>query len=199
MKILAFSDLHRNKIAAQMIVDASASADVVVGAGDFATKGVGAVETLNILKNISVPVVLVHGNHETAEEISFYCAQWPNLHYLHGSSVEINDQVFFGLGGEIPAQPNNLISTSETEERAAELLANCPKGAVLVTHSPPFGVGDLQKNGKHEGSTSILEAATKLNPKLLLCGHIHYAWGTSGKIGGCAVHNLGPTINWFEI
>jgi hypothetical protein len=29
-------------------------------------------------------------------------------------------------------------------------------------------------------------------PRLHLCGHIHHAWGTSGVIGECSVHNLGP-------
>ena len=55
MKILAFSDLHRDVEAARRIVEVSSGADVVVGAGDFATCGEGAKDTLDILQGIRVP------------------------------------------------------------------------------------------------------------------------------------------------
>lgn len=199
MKILAFSDLHRDQATAQMIVDASDKADVIVGAGDFANRREGAQDTLNILKNCHAPVVLVHGNHDDPDEVSLFCQNWEHGHYLHGRSLVIGGKSFYGLGGEIP--PRNTLdwNVAETEEHASLLLNDCPKDAILVTHSPPFGVADLQKYGAHIGSAAIRDAALIHQPNLILCGHIHSAWGMTGTIGSTYVHNLGPTLNWFDV
>jgi len=70
---------------------------------------------------------------------------------------------------------------------------------VLVTHSPPFGVADVQTTGAHEGSRAVRQVVETASPRLHLCGHIHHAWGMSGVIGRCAVHNLGPSLNWFTV
>ena len=199
MKVLAFSDLHRDIDAATALVAASAEADVVVGAGDFATKRIGATDTLNILAQCRVPVVLTHGNHDDPDEVQLICAHNPNLHYLHGAAITIGGVSFFGLGGEIPSRNAFSWNAAETEEHATKMLAECPSDAVLVTHTPPCGIADLQKNGDHEGSNAILKAGQLFKPKILLCGHIHHAWGSCGQIGETAVHNLGPTINWFEL
>ena len=106
---------------------------------------------------------------------------------------------FFGLGFEIPAGRKEAWNQRLEEPEAARLLKTCPRRAVLVTHSPPLGIADLQTSGAHEGSRSILEAVMHSKPRLHLCGHIHHAWGTSGIIGDCPVHNLGPTVNWFAV
>jgi len=89
MKTLAFSDLHRDVEAAQKILTASKDADVLVGAGDFATKTIGAAETLNILAKCKKPVVIVHGNHDNPTEIAEFCQAHQTLHYLHGQSISL--------------------------------------------------------------------------------------------------------------
>ncbi|MEM8863318.1 MAG: metallophosphoesterase [Chloroflexota bacterium] len=199
MKILAFSDLHRDTNAAKKLCEASIDADILIGAGDFATKGKGGLETLRILAESKAPVILVHGNHDSPSEVSDFCTQSDKLIYLHGTMARIEGLIFFGLGGEIPSRHPEKWNSFETEEHASKMLESCPKNAVLITHTPPYGVVDLQTTGKHEGSTAILEAISKVKPRLHLCGHIHRAWGTSDKVGETIVHNLGPTLNWFEI
>lgn len=199
MKVLAFSDLHRDIDAAAALVAASAEADVVVGAGDFATKLIGATDTLDILAQCRVPVILSHGNHDDPVEVQRICLRHPTLHYLHGAAMTFKGVSFFGLGGEIPSRNTFSWNAAETEEQAAKMLKKCPPNAVLVTHTPPHGIADLQRNGDHEGSVAILEATQTAEPKILFCGHIHHAWGSSGQIGTTAVYNLGPTINWFEL
>ena len=199
MKILAFSDLHRDTEAATAILSASSGADIVVGAGDFATKGSGGHETLAILAQCRAPVIVIHGNHDAPEEIEHICNNAPNLHYLHGAQKTVRGISFFGLGGEIPSRNSFPWNASETEVNAAKMLTACPPNAVLITHTPPFGAADLQNNGIHEGSVSIRDAAENLAPLLLLCGHIHHAWGSHGKVASTPVHNLGPTINWFDV
>ncbi len=199
MKILAFSDLHRDKEAAQAIVAGSTDADCIIGAGDFATRGVGASETLEILSNCEAPIILVHGNHDDPLEIVRHCKNQPDAHYLHGGAVEICGQVFYGIGGEIPSRNDFSWNAAETESKALALLSFCPSDAVLISHTPPLGIADQQKNGAHEGSTAIKAGILNCSPKLHLCGHIHYAWGQHGTLGDTPVHNLGPSLNWFEI
>ena len=87
----------------------------------------------------------------------------------------------------------------ESEDEGAKLLNKCPAGAVLVTHSPPFGVADVQTAGSHQGSRAVRAGIEQRLPRLHLCGHIHSAWGSAGAIGNCRVHNLGPTTNWFTV
>lgn len=199
MRILAFSDLHRDRDAARAIADASQGADVVVGAGDFATRGVGLPDTIALLRDITKPTVLVAGNHDDVAELRIACRDWESVHVLHGDCVVIGELSFFGLGYEISSGKKEAWSQALEETAAVELLEACPKGAILVTHSPPLGIADVQLNGSHGGSRSIREAIISSPPKLHLCGHIHHAWGTSGSIGDCRVHNLGPTVNWLAV
>ena len=65
MKLLAFSDLHRDVGQAARLVEMSAQADVVIGAGDFASIHEGLEDTIGALRPISVPTLLVPGNNES--------------------------------------------------------------------------------------------------------------------------------------
>jgi uncharacterized protein len=199
MRILAFSDLHRDLGAAQSIVAASGAADVVVGAGDFATMGRGATDTLDILRQLPVPLVIVAGNHDRLDELRQHCTDWHNCHLLHGETAVIAGVAFFGLGFEIAARSPNVWNSHLSEGDAARALSSMPADAVLVTHTPPHGTADLQRNGEHEGSPAIRDAIVRYQPRLNLCGHIHHAWGMQGTIGRCGVYNLGPTCTWFDL
>lgn len=198
MRVLAFSDLHRDMDAARMIVAASIEADVVIGARDFATRREGLEDTLDILRISPAPMIFVHGNDDAAEIERAYKHQ-DHWHYLQGNECAIGGQVFFGTGGEFPATNEHEWNTSMSEDGAMRLLCECPVGSVLISHTPPYGVTDLQKDGTHEGSHAVHRGIQDWLPKLVLCGHIHNGWGTQGMIGETPVHNLGPTLNWFEI
>ena len=199
MRILAFSDLHNDQAAANKIAAASPTADVVIGAGDFGVKGGSAAEVLHILKQMTVPTILVAGNHDDLSELRSFCAEWELGHFLHGTSVTILGQSFFGLGCEIPSRSDFVWNQTLTEAEAKKLLEQCPDQAILVTHTPPLGTCDLQRDGGHEGSQAILDTIQAKNIKLNCTGHIHNSWGVVEKIGNCTVHNLGPTVNWYEI
>jgi len=199
MRLLAFSDLHRDQAAARAIAHAADDADVLVGAGDFGTQGAGAAETLSILADCGKPIIVVHGNHDDPAEVAAVCAASPTLRYLHGASLTLNGVAFFGLGGEIPARNAFAWNASETERDAAELLKRCGGGAILATHTPPHGLADLQRGGGHEGSVSIRRCVEATAPRLVLCGHIHHAWGMRARCGPASVANLGPAVNWFQI
>jgi len=199
MRILAFSDLHCDQQAANDIVIASADADVVVGAGDFGIRGQRSLELFEILTNISVPFLLVSGNHDKRSELISYCETRDNIFLLDGSSQEIDGVTFFGLGGEIPARSDASWNETLDEHIAEQLLSKATPCHVLVTHTPPYGYCDLQNDGNHEGSNAITNAIRQQAPSLCLCGHIHHSWGSIEKLEETTVHNLGPTVCWHTV
>ncbi len=197
MRILAFSDLHRDLAQAAALVERAADADVVIGAGDFASVHEGLEETIGELSAIEAPTVLVPGNNETDEALREACADWEAATVLHGGGTTIDGVDFFGLGAGIPVTPWEW-SFDLDEDAAAEMLAACPQGAVLVLHSPPRGHCDGNGAGQHFGSEALLRAAEEKTPRLAVCGHIHESWGCESRIGETPVHNLGPAGRWLQ-
>jgi uncharacterized protein len=197
VRLLAFSDLHRDRRRAERLVELAREADVVVGAGDYATMRMGLEGTIEALSAITVPTVLVPGNAETDTELWQACAGWPSAHVLHGQALALQGTQFFGLGGGVPPTPFPW-SFDLSEDEAAAKLASCPEGAVLVLHSPPKGYLD-EVHGRHLGSRSILAAIERKQPVLAVCGHIHQYWGSEAGIGTTPVVNVGPDGRFFEI
>jgi uncharacterized protein len=198
VKILAFSDLHRDLGQAAQLVDRSADADVVIAAGDFASVHEGLEEAIDALRPISVPTVLVPGNNETEDALRAACEGWETATVLHGQGTEIDGAQFYGLGAGIPITPWDW-SFDLDEDEAARKLADCPDGAVLVVHSPPKGHCDESSSGDHLGSQAILEAIEAKRPELAVCGHIHESWGAESEIGPTRVMNLGPSGTAIEL
>ena len=198
MKLLAFSDLHRDLGQAARLVERSSEADVVIAAGDFASVHEGLEETIGALAPIAVPTVLVPGNNETEDALARRLRGWGAATVLHGEATEIDGTRFFGLGAGIPITPWDW-SFDLDEDEAAEKLAACPDGAVLVVHSPPKGHCDESSAGDHLGSEAILEAIEAKRPRLAVCGHIHESWGAESEIGPTRVINLGPSGTSIEL
>jgi uncharacterized protein len=190
MKLLAFSDLHTDLHQAEVLVERSAAADVVVGVGDFASVHEGLERTIDALRAIERPVVLVPGNNETDEALRAACRGWESARVLHGQGAEIGGVPFYGLGAGVPVTPWEW-SFDLSEDEAGEMLAGCPEGCVLAVHSPPRGHVDASR-GRHLGSESVLRAIESKRPRLALCGHIHEQWGQGSTIGPTRVLNLGP-------
>ncbi|HEX3172894.1 MAG TPA: metallophosphoesterase [Solirubrobacterales bacterium] len=198
VKLLAFSDLHRDLGQAAELVAMSAEADVVIGAGDFASVHEGLAETIAALAAIATPTVLVPGNNETDRALREAAASWEAATVLHGSGTTIDGTEFFGLGAGVPVTPWDW-SFDLDDERAAGMLADCPQGAILVLHSPPQGHCDANGSGDHFGSEALLQAIEEKRPRLAVCGHIHESWGCESRIGETPVRNLGPKGTWIEL
>jgi Icc-related predicted phosphoesterase len=191
VRLLAFSDLHRDLDQAGNLVERSPAADAVVGAGDFASVHRGLEEMIEALAPISKPTVLVPGNNETEDALRRASASWEAAVVLHGEAVERDGITFFGLGAGVPVTPWDW-SFDLTEEEAGAALDDCPEGVVLVSHSPPRGHADLSGGGEHLGSESVLRAIEAKRPSLCLCGHIHESWGQESQVGPTRIINLGP-------
>lgn len=198
MRLLAFSDLHRDLDGARSLVEDSREFDCVIGGGDFASMHEGLAETIDALRGIEVPIVLVPGNNETEQALRDACAGWEAARVLHGEATEIDGVTFFGLGAGIPTTPWDW-SFDLSDEEAEKRLAGCPHGAVLVVHSPPQGHCDKSSSGEHLGSHAILDAIARVEPPLAVCGHIHDAWGERSRIGPTEIVNLGPAGTALEV
>jgi uncharacterized protein len=198
VRILAFSDLHRDLGQAAKLVEMSAEADVVIGAGDFASVHEGLEETIGALVAIETPTVLVPGNNETDEALREAAAVWDAATVLHGEGATIAGAEFYGLGAGVPITPWDW-SFDLDDEAAASMLAGCPRGAVLVLHSPPQGHCDANGSGDHFGSAALLSAIEEKSPRLAVCGHIHESWGCQSQVGETPVRNLGPAGTWIDV
>jgi uncharacterized protein len=196
VKLLAFSDLHRDLEQGAKLVEMSAEADVVIGAGDFASVHEGLEETIGALAAIEKPTVLVPGNNETADALRAATAGWETATVLHGEGTTLEGAEFFGLGAGVPTTPWDW-SFDLADDEAASMIEACPEGAVLVLHSPPKGHCDGP--GEGFGSPALLAAIEAKRPRLVVFGHIHEAWGCTSEAGGAPLYNLGPTGTWLEI
>jgi Icc-related predicted phosphoesterase len=198
LKLLAFSDLHRDLGRARELADRSGEADVVIAAGDFASIHEGLEETIGALAGIDTPTVVVPGNNETLDALRAACEGWEAATVLHGESAEIDGRTFFGLGAGIPITPWDW-SFDLDEAGARSKLAGCPRGALLVLHSPPRGHCDASGSGEHLGSEAIFAAIESLQPPLAVCGHVHESWGCESRIGDTRVLNLGPEGRLIDV
>lgn len=195
-RILAFSDMHLSRRCAAEIRDAAREADLVIGAGDFCTQRRGLADAMAELAPVLPKAVLVPGNAESADELA--AAAGPAT-VLHGQPAERAGLTLFGLGYAVPRTPFGAWSCDLDEAEAAALLDGMARADVLIVHSPPKGVADRTSAGASVGSTAVRAAIERVQPRLVLCGHIHDSWGASGAIGASAVHNLGPRPHWFEL
>jgi Icc-related predicted phosphoesterase len=199
LKLLLCSDLHCDVAAAKRLVALVASVDVFVCAGDFANVRRGISKTIDVLRAINCPAVLVAGNAETTDELTAACRGWISAHVLHGTAMTIDGVPFFGLGGAVPVTPFGSWSYDLTEDEAAALLTDCPPDCVLVTHSPPKGAVDRDSGGRSLGSTAVRDAIQRVRPRLVVCGHIHGSAGQEAMLGSTPVVNAGPAGEIREI
>ena len=100
---------------------------------------------------------------------------------LDDQIVDVKGVRFAGLGGSIRyTEGHHQYTDAEMARRVRKLAGKTRrkrlrdrKGVdVFVTHSPPRGLGD-QTDPPHRGFTSFHTALERLQPRLMLHGHIH--------------------------
>jgi uncharacterized protein len=195
VRLLAFSDIHRDDRRARELAEMATDADVVVAAGDFASVHIGLEKLIDMLVVIETPTVLVPGNNETEEALREACTGWKAATVLHGEGTTIGGVPFYGLGGGIPTTPWDW-SFDLTEEEAGAKLADAPSGGVFVLHSPPKGHLDGPRD---LGSEAILRAIEEKEPEVAICGHIHEDGGKDARIGATRLYNVGPEGAFIDV
>jgi Icc-related predicted phosphoesterase len=120
-------------------------------------------------------IVGVAGNHDFLAQANPDAWKWLSWDYLHDSGTEFEGFKIWGA----PWQPvfyNWAFNLPEEQlSRKWDLIPDDTD--ILVLHGPPKGYGDFVPRGVHTGSPSLTERILKVNPRLAVCGHIHYSRG----------------------
>jgi calcineurin-like phosphoesterase family protein len=165
------------------------SVDLVLAAGDLPF------DYLEYLANaLEQPCVLVPGNHDA--DLGGYArkrglwmrdgfpARWPGPQGwldTDGRIVDAGGLRIAGLGGSIRYSNGPNQWTERQQSRRANRLVRAARRRyrqdgrsvdVLLTHSPPRGLGD-REDPPHRGFACLHDAVRRIQPALLLHGHIH--------------------------
>lgn len=127
--------------------------------------------------------IIIAGNHDWLFERNRLLAKShipDNIIYLEDSGVEIEGIKFYG----IPVQKHFCNwAFNRTEAILANHWGAIPDDTdVVITHSPPYGIGDYVSHGYstdgHQGSPSLyMEMVKKIRPIIHCFGHIHEGYG----------------------
>ena len=103
--------------------------------------------------------------------------------YLEDQEVVIDNVRFYGT----PVQPPFMNwAFNVFEPKLTEHWKAIPDGIdVLITHGPPYMIGDYVPNSmQHEGSPSLYKEITdRIKPKVHCFGHIHEGYGIKELYG----------------
>jgi hypothetical protein len=193
MKLLALADLHDRFAVVAEAAQRTGQVDAIVLAGDLTTNGTPAeVEpAVKLWRPLAPRLFAVAGNMDSPaidqalERLGVS---------INGACQRAGDFAFFGCS----ASPVSVGTPYEIPE--SEIAARLERGfsqsagaalRVCVPHAPPRGVVDRAWTGTHAGSEAVRDFIDRVQPDLVLCGHIHEARGQA-RLGRSLVVNCGP-------
>lgn len=207
MKILAVSDQVVDRLYSPSIKDRFGDFDLILGCGDLPYYYLEYLTTI-----LNRPLYYVHGNHDTSVVYTDQGRQVVvprGCEPLDGKVAVYTGLIMAGLGGSIrySNQSEYQYTQAEMDRRVLWLMLRlsltrlrCGRWLdILVTHSPPFGVGDGPDRA-HIGFRAFHTLMRRLKPRYLLHGHQHTYRGPlpSAQVGSTAVLNVFPyrVIEW---
>ncbi len=197
MKVLLFSDIHRDLGALEKLM--STPADLYISAGDLSNWQGGLEQCGRVMKKHGEKVWVLPGNHESAQQNADFCAAF-GFRNFHEQIWKLGEYSIAGLGYSNPTPFNTPGEYSEDElARRLEKFAGL-KPLVLVCHAPPFGT-DLDRvgPGRHAGSQAVKTFLEQHPPEYFFCGHIHECGGVETRLGATLAANLGKKGYPLEI
>ena len=180
MKIIAISDTHGLHGSLKI-----PNGDLLIHAGDLTRHGTldDVREFNDFLSNLPHPhKIVIAGNHDLCfEKYRKACEEiLTNCIYLQDQEVIIDGVKFYGS----PWQPW-FYDWAFNLERGPEIRAKwdlIPEDTdVLITHGPPYGIGDLTFHKDNAGCQDLLEVVEKIKPKIHVFGHIHEGYGVTSN------------------
>jgi len=185
MKILHTTDLHFNKKWFEWISIQQDNFDVFCISGDFleSSKDEPIIEQINWIttwiKNFKKPLFVCSGNHDIGELDN---EEWLNnidtLNYYPDNIVKTIDNVTFGSHPYVDA--DGYFEFDECD--------------VLITHVPPTDTKtSINQNNDDWGDKELRNVLQNkiINPKILLCGHMHKPIKNIDKLNGTTIYNPG--------
>ena len=162
--------------------------DVLIHAGDITN--VGKVheikEFLEWFSNTEFThKIFIAGNHDFGFELVHEIApeyKEKGVHYLFDNEVVIDGVKFYGS----PWQPEfyDWAFNLPRGEKLAEKWKMIPGNTdVLITHGPAKGMLDYTMTGQEVGCEDLFHRIMEVQPKIHVCGHIHWAYGQKNFFG----------------
>lgn len=171
MKILTLSDQECPALYDYYIPGRLKDYDLIISCGDLSAKYLSFIVTM-----ARVPVMYIHGNHDTG-----YSRNPPEgCDCIEDDLVVFKGVRILGLGGCRKYHDGaHQYTDKEMRKRIRKLWWKLRKHKgvdIVVTHAPPQGVGDGD-DPAHRGFEALLELIDKYHPKYLLHGHVHMNYG----------------------
>ncbi|SMB96243.1 Predicted phosphoesterase [Thermanaeromonas toyohensis ToBE] len=143
-----------------------------------------------------IPVFGVPGNHDYS--VDPFCGT--PVENLHGRAVEFGGVRIGGLGGSLRYKPGDDFLFWDAEYR--EILRKMPPVDIFISHCPPAGLPwcdtpseEAPWHGAHEGSAALAEYIYRMQPAVVLCGHLHLS---AGKRMGKTLVRVVYGVEMFE-
>jgi hypothetical protein len=189
VKLLIFSDIHSDTRALERLM--AMEADYYFCAGDLVNWARGLDAMGEIMKRHADRTYVIPGNHESAPQITDFCAKF-GFHDFHGQKTQIGGFEVVGLGYSNPT-PFDTPGEYTDEELGTRLHAfDGLKPMIAICHAPPLGTPlDRITNLKHAGSRAMRDFIRREQPRYFFCGHIHESAGAQDKIGETSAMNVG--------
>jgi len=186
--LLVCADLHGSDEALDLLrkAESDLSPDAVIVCGDVTTYG--SVEYMNrLLDNFDSDLMAVPGNCDTDEMLRMLEQAGASVHNRCVRKLGLD---IFGFGGGLTSAAHMPFEVEE-EDMVAGLKGVAVRGGVMVIHTPPRGMNDIDRSGRHLGSKGVLGVVEEFRPRLVLSGHIHESRGECTQDGTVFV-NPGP-------
>lgn len=160
-KFLVISDIHGNERCLNKIRASyhKYEPDFSVVCGDITHFGPPQ-DAMNILERIPTDVIGIIGNCDPESVIQAYAEA--EEEYIELKITQKGDLDFIGLSG-----------SSYSEDKLQTFERRGSVSDVFVFHQPPYDILDKTSKGEHIGNKDLKPMIEKLEPKLVLSGHVH--------------------------
>lgn len=213
LKILAVTDQVVDSLHSPNVKNRFGDVDLIISCGDLPYTYLDYLVTV-----LGKPLYFVYGNHDRDYEYT----ESGRRNLAPQGAMSLDMRVVKGPGGLVLAGLEGSISydrdsshqytQEQMDRRATQLAARLVSHRmrhgryfdILVTHSPPFGVGD-GPDPAHVGFRAFNTLIQRFKPRLLLHGHQHRYYGPYGippctQVGATRVMNVYPyqLIEWED-
>ena len=175
-KILAMSDLHENLEFLDIVIR-NMDFDALFMAGDITELHVPTLA--EILHEVSVPIVIITGNHDCVPCMVKLAKKIENMTYVFRGlvSVEIDglELNILGISGVYSRKKRDLFHFNDRDilSLVRKILNNEVEIDIVMTHTAPYKMADFLPKGGRGGLRQFLVFRDVCRPKIWISGHTH--------------------------
>jgi Icc-related predicted phosphoesterase len=177
MKFLVIADLHEEELVLEKLpaILEREKPDYLIIAGDFTKPHNSSISYAEDALNLYENILAIPGNCDPPKILELIEERGFSIHERKKDIGEGLNIVGFGYSGPTPFGTPGELGEEEILRRMSKLSIN--ERSILVTHSPPEGILDINFRGDHLGSSSIKEIVEGKGPFLHLFAHVHECEG----------------------